>query len=184
MIGEQWVPAALAIVVWLGELPSFRAPRADASAADRGSHRFIALTFTAGYAAAFWIAYRSAPVLSDGALWAGAALVLAGVGFRVWAIRTLGRFFTRSVQVSVAQPVIDRGPYRLIRHPSYTGGIVAGLGIGLALRNPLSLAAIVAALAAGYVYRITVEERALLSAIGEPYRAYMARTHRLIPFIF
>jgi protein-S-isoprenylcysteine O-methyltransferase Ste14 len=96
----------------------------------------------------------------------------------------LGKYFTAAVTVSADQPVIDKGPYHWIRHPGYTAGFVVFLGIGLALGNWLSL--IIFFLEICYVYsrRVKAEEKAMLDTIGEPYRAYMARTKRFIPFIF
>src|SRR5207302_2017957 len=112
-----------------------------------------------------------------------AAMLLGGMAFRNWAVFTLGRFFTRVVQVVPGQTVVERGPYRWIRHPSYTGGLVAVLGIGVSMANLLPVVVIGAAHAVTYGYRIRIEERALAESIGEPYREYMRRTKRLIPFL-
>ena len=92
--------------------------------------------------------------------------------------------FCFELGLSPDQTVVETGPYRLIRHPSYTGGILTGVGIGLSMR--LALAPILIGLASflGYWIRMRVEERALAEGIGEPYRAYMRRTKRLAPFIW
>jgi protein-S-isoprenylcysteine O-methyltransferase Ste14 len=118
------------------------------------------------------------------ALYAGTGLLVAGSLLRRYCFRVLGKYFTAAVTVSADQPVIDKGPYRWIRHPGYAAGFGVFLGIGLALGNWLSL--IIFFLEICYVYsrRVKVEEKALLGTIGEPYRAYMARTKRFIPFIF
>ena len=85
---------------------------------------------------------------------------------------------------SADQPIIDKGLYRWIWHPGHTAGFIMFLGIGLALGNWLSL--IIFFLEIWYVYsrRVKAKEKALLDTIGEPYRAYMARTKRFIPFVF
>src|SRR5580704_14582736 len=75
-------------------------------------------------------------------------------------------------------------PYRYIRHPSYSGGLITLAGLGLALGNWAGLLTLLACTGAGYGYRIFVEEAALVAALGEPYREYMRRTRRLIPFVF
>jgi protein-S-isoprenylcysteine O-methyltransferase Ste14 len=80
------------------------------------------------------------------------------------------------------QRVVDSGPYRLIRHPSYTGSLVTVLGICLAMANWLSFLGMIPA-ALGYLYRIRIEERVLVEGLGEAYRAYQRRTKRLIPYI-
>ena len=118
------------------------------------------------------------------ALYAGTGLLVIGSLFRQYCFRILGKYFTAAVTVSANQPVIDKGPYRWIRHPGYAAGFVMFLGIGLALGNWLSL--IIFFLEICYVYsrRIMAEEKALLDTIGEPYRAYMARTKRFIPLVF
>ncbi len=82
------------------------------------------------------------------------------------------------------QVVIQSGPYRLIRHPSYTGALITLLGMGLALTNWASLIAALVIPAVGFLYRISIEERVLVEALGNPYREYMQRTCRLIPFIW
>ena len=70
----------------------------------------------------------------------GLVLMAAGVFIRQWAIVVLGRFFTADVRVRSGQTVVSRGPYRWVRHPSYSGLIVFFLGLGLALSSWASLA--------------------------------------------
>jgi protein-S-isoprenylcysteine O-methyltransferase Ste14 len=71
-----------------------------------------------------------------------------------------------------------------VRHPSYTGGLLTGIGIGLSLRYGLAPVIIGGAMLASYLIRIAVEERARAEGIGEPYRTYMTRTKRLIPLVW
>jgi protein-S-isoprenylcysteine O-methyltransferase Ste14 len=115
---------------------------------------------------------------------AGVTAMLLGVTLRGYAIWTLGRYFTRDVAVSADQPVVQCGPYRLIRHPAYSGTFLTMLGLGLAMTNWASLAALLACVFVGYAYRVQVEEAALVRAIGQPYRDYMRRTKRFIPLVF
>jgi protein-S-isoprenylcysteine O-methyltransferase Ste14 len=113
----------------------------------------------------------------------GIGLMLAGIAFRWWAIAVLGKSFTFDVAVQSGQKVVDSGPYRYIRHPSYTGTLLTQLGIGLALGNWAGMLALLVCVAIAYAYRISVEEKALVAALGEPYRQYMQRTRRIIPFL-
>ena len=113
---------------------------------------------------------------------AGLALMLAGLALRWYSIRLLGRSFTVDVATRPGQEVVTSGPYRWIRHPSYTGALLTVLGILVCCLNWLSLLAFPLAVA-GYVYRIRVEEAALAGGLGDAYRDYMRRTRRLIPFI-
>lgn len=112
----------------------------------------------------------------------GILLALIGIAVRWYAVLSLGRFFTTRVMTRADQTVVQRGPYRLVRHPSYSGALLTVLGILLCQTNWLSLACFTLALP-GFAYRIRVEEQALAAALGRPYRDYMRRTKRLVPFI-
>jgi protein-S-isoprenylcysteine O-methyltransferase Ste14 len=103
---------------------------------------------------------------------------------RGWSIKTLGAYFTASVKVSTDQPVITAGPYRMLRHPSYTGLLLIVTGIGLASANWVGLAGMALLTLAGLLWRIHAEERALLTTLGDPYRAYAARHKRLVPLVW
>jgi protein-S-isoprenylcysteine O-methyltransferase Ste14 len=171
-------------VIVLGELPTMGQKREGSRPADRGSYAALTVLMAAGYWAAFYCAARYGRTFGVWASWLGASLTVGGTLFRQWAIRTLGAYFTRSVRVSADQRVVQGGPYRRVRHPSYAGAILAAAGVGLALGNALSLALLIAAVLPGFAYRILVEEKALGETLGEPYLAYRTRTKRLIPFIW
>jgi protein-S-isoprenylcysteine O-methyltransferase Ste14 len=113
---------------------------------------------------------------------AGLVLMLAGIALRWYAVWVLGASFTVDVATRPGQPVVESGPYRWIRHPSYTGGLLTLLGVLVCCCNLVSLSALVFALG-GYAYRIRIEEQALATDLGAPYRDYMRRTKRLIPFL-
>ena len=113
----------------------------------------------------------------------GVALMILGSLLRRWCFRTLGQYFTGDVKASADQPVIRTGPYRFVRHPSYTAGIMMFTGIGLALGSWFSFLLITIASIATYWYRVTIEERALLGTIGEQYASFMKERKRFIPYI-
>ena len=113
----------------------------------------------------------------------GLLLIYAGMALRISAITVLGTFFTTTVAIAPEQPVIEAGPYRLIRHPSYTGFLITLLGLGLSLTNWLSLLVIMGCALLGVSYRIHVEEHVLQAQLGQRYQEYMRRTKRLIPFV-
>jgi protein-S-isoprenylcysteine O-methyltransferase len=187
MNANRLVPLALVVLMMAMESYAGRVRREDAEQRDKGSLFFIYLLMGAGFATAFGLwgsGHPPAPRLGAWALWAGAAVALAGIVLRVWSVRTLGRYFTYAVKVGPEQKVVESGPYRLLRHPSYTGGLLTGIGIGLSLRYGLAPAILGGAMLVAYLIRIAVEERALAEGIGEPYRAYMTRTKRLIPFLW
>ena len=154
---------------------------------DANSKRFILVGQGAGVMSAFFIAngVRSAALPAPAWwLWCGIAVMVLGRLLRRHCFRMLGASFTGSVIVRPEQVVVERGAYRYVRHPSYTAGMLLFVGIGLSLANWISLLVLSTLPAMTYVYRVRVEERALLAVIGEPYRRYMARTTRFIPFLF
>jgi protein-S-isoprenylcysteine O-methyltransferase Ste14 len=113
---------------------------------------------------------------------AGIVLMVAGLALRWYSIRVLGISFTCDVATRQGQEVVESGPYRWVRHPSYTGALLTLLGVLVCCVNLVSPAALVIA-AAGYAYRIRIEERALTMDLGPRYSDYMRRTKRLIPFV-
>jgi protein-S-isoprenylcysteine O-methyltransferase len=142
-----------------------------------------------------WIALAAAILLAFFGVWefptvllrplfaVGVTLILLGSLLRRYCWRTLGEYFTGDVRARTDQPVIRSGPYRLIRHPSYTGAMMMFTGIALGLGSVLGLLLLMVTSITAYGYRVAVEERALLEAIGEPYRAYMTECKRFIPYI-
>jgi protein-S-isoprenylcysteine O-methyltransferase Ste14 len=114
----------------------------------------------------------------------GLVLMSAGIALRQWAVALLGRFFTIDIRVHPGQTVVERGPYRWVRHPSYTGLIMTFVGIGLALGNWAALAVLAVVPTAGLVVRIRFEERALLDGLGEPYRRFAASRAHLFPGVW
>lgn len=182
-----WVACAAWIVP---EIAAWRMKRSsDTSlASDRGSLQLIVVLWWLGIALAVAIAIlvpQAALTSHRAAIFCGGiCIMLAGVVLRWYSAALLGKYFTFDVAVAGGHSLIEAGPYRYIRHPSYSGALLSLLGFGLALGNWAALAVAMACLASAYLYRIPVEERALQSALGEPYQQYMQRTWRLVPFIF
>ena len=116
--------------------------------------------------------------------WIGVGLLAAGVALRRYAVHSLGQFFIHEVVIHAEHRVVDRGPYRWIRHPAYSGTFMALIGVGLALGNWAALLGILVMPVLAYANRVAIEERTLATALGQEYRAYMRRTRRFIPFVF
>jgi protein-S-isoprenylcysteine O-methyltransferase Ste14 len=125
-------------------------------------------------------AIRPAPI----AFAAGMVVLLAGLVLRGWSFKTLGQYFTHTVMVSTDQPVIAAGPYRVLRHPSYTGILLAVIGAGLASANWGDLGGVVLLALIPLLWRIHVEENALRATVGDRYRAYAAQHKRLVPLVW
>jgi protein-S-isoprenylcysteine O-methyltransferase Ste14 len=159
----------------------------NADSRDQGSIRVMIAAMSIALVLAFPLAFidRSSfpATICPGLFIAGLVLLVLGSLLRRYCWRTLGEYFTGDVQARAGQPVISAGPYRLVRHPSYSGGLLMNFGIGLALCSWLSFGLLTVTAVATYVYRVRIEERALLEAIGEPYRTYMQERKRFIPYI-
>src|SRR5256885_7606843 len=111
----------------------------------------------------------------------GLALLLGGIIIRWSAVLTLGKYFTGTVLIKHDHRLIRSGLYKHLRHPAYTGALVAHLGLGLSFSNWFSLALSFVPYLVAAGYRIHVEEQALSEAFGEEYLDYSRNTKRLIP---
>jgi len=152
---------------------------------DRSSTRLIVVAYVAAFVGPFVLSTSGIGVTSTDSVlaWIGVAVGALGLGIRVWSMRVLGRDYTRSLRTRETQTVIDRGPYRLVRHPGYLGSIMVWVGSRLAL-NWLIAAVTAVLLGAVYLYRISAEERMLVEHFGDPYRSYKARTWRVLPYVW
>jgi protein-S-isoprenylcysteine O-methyltransferase Ste14 len=157
--------------------------------ADRGSTRLLGAAFGLGL-----LALAAAPALNaygvahmgPGAVvgWIGVAVMVVGLALRLWSQAVLGRYYTSTLRHAADQPVLSSGPYRLLRHPGYAGLLLAWLGAGLSTANWAAASAVALLMVVAYLYRIAAEEAMLLGAFGDPYKKYMARTWKLIPFVY
>jgi protein-S-isoprenylcysteine O-methyltransferase len=152
---------------------------------DRSSTRLIVTAYVVAFVGPFVLntsGFGETP--TDSALaWIGVAIGVVGLGIRIWSMRVLGGDYTRSLRTRETQTVVDRGPYRLVRHPGYLGSIAVWVGSRLAV-NWLIAVATAVLLGAVYVHRINAEERMLVDHFGDSYSSYKARTWRLVPFVW
>jgi protein-S-isoprenylcysteine O-methyltransferase Ste14 len=188
LITGWWLTQATLIVWVLAEIVlqirQFRQGN-KATVTEWGSLAVIAISIVIGNVLAR-LAVRGLPWLGLGipfGMRLAVALPLAwvGIGFRLWSIHTLGRFFRGVVHVQADHQVIQHGPYRLLRHPSYAGALLAVIGFSVLFGNVASMVLFIGSALIGILYRIRVEERVLCEELGDSYRSYAARTRRLIP---
>jgi len=150
---------------------------------DRGSGALIIFTVFVSIILALSLGYAGVGPLPDWVFYPGIFLMLLGVLVRQWAIAVLGRFFSLTVRVAEDHRVVVRGPYRLVRHPSYTGVLITFIGLALAVQSWGALLVLLTVFGVSYGYRMRVEERVLQSELGPDYAEYMKRTKRLVPFL-
>lgn len=159
----------------------------DRTGDDRGSTVAVSAAIAAGF-----VLLLLAPALDEAGVgvvlpvWLGVwglAIEVAGLVVRVVALRTLGRFFTRTVRIVDDHQLVTFGIYRNIRHPGYLSDLMLFMGAALALRNGLVFVLIAAVFVSAYSYRIRVEERMLLEAFGDEYARYCRRSWKLVPFV-
>lgn len=164
-----------------------RSSRGTGVRQDRSTLRVLWLVILLSVAAGVYVAlhYRGA-TFPDRPLFAliGLVLFVLGIALRWWAIITLGRFFTVDVQIAKDHELVERGPFRVVRHPSYTGGLLAFIGFALSLGNWAAFLVIIIPIFFAFVRRMNVEEQALATSLGDKYVSYMQRTKRLLPLLY
>jgi len=115
---------------------------------------------------------------------AGLIIILLGLVMRVWTRLTIGGMYSGYLRVMVGHMLVTDGPYRIVRHPGYTGFVIMALGLCIGYSSLIGLVAIPVLLLPGLAYRMKVEERLLVEQFGDEYRAYALKTRKLIPFIW
>jgi protein-S-isoprenylcysteine O-methyltransferase Ste14 len=171
----------------VGELAQVRRVRRGARTADLPAEVVFRLGFVTGILTlpfALSIAPGARIPRAAAVVVIGVVVAWLGLFLRWWSFRTLGRYFTLVLRTSADQAVVDRGPYRVLRHPSYTGLLMVVIGCALMIGNWVGVLACSAWVGGALVYRIRVEERALSQALGERYRDFAATRARLVPFVW
>ncbi len=166
-----------------GIIPRSRRRGAPIRYEDKSSRLLISLSMFVSLVIAFLFASAGIASLPSWAFYLGIGLMIAGIVLRQWSIAVLGRYFSRTVGVQEGQAVVDRGPYRLVRHPAYTGSLLTMVGLGFVLLSWGAGLVLIAFFGVAFGYRIHVEEGVLASKLGDGYVAYAKRTKRLIPFV-
>lgn len=148
---------------------------------DRRSGLLVLVGLIAAIYLAFGLSLAGIAVLPGWLFYPGIALMFGGIFLRQWSVALLGGFFSALVSVQEGQTIIRKGPYRYVRHPSYTGAIMIFTGIGLAILSWGAVLVLLLASCIVYGYRIHVEEKALVAKFGDEYVRYMAETKMLVP---
>jgi protein-S-isoprenylcysteine O-methyltransferase Ste14 len=186
--------AETAFIVALGSWGAFEAVmrvrqrlRATGPSAQDPTYFVLLLALAAAVIVAEVLGRRGGLLWPGGLVWpvvTGIVLIVAGIGLRAWSIATLGRFFQYQIKVQPGHQVVTDGPYRYVRHPSYTGIALVLAGVALASDDVWSLVAVAVLGGFGLVVRIRAEERQLAQALGAEYERFAAGRKRLVPGVW
>jgi len=150
---------------------------------DRGS---VLLIFGVIIVSLIFVSYfgnNNIAMLPSWVFYPGIVLIILGIILRQWSMLVLGPFFSGAVGTQEGQFVVENGPYKYVRHPSYTGALLILIGLGLAVQSWGAVLVLILLFSLAYGYRMHIEEKILISELGEPYFEYKKRTKRLIPYL-
>lgn len=184
------IALALVFAVWIGSELFLswvmRTRKEEGGDRDRGTLKVIyAATVSATVIATAIALFSAFPIggMQDARL-LGMSVIVAGMALRIWSMTILGRFFTYNVALREGHQLVRSGPYRVLRHPSYTGLLLSFFGYGIALNNWISLVVVFVPAFLAFARRISIEEAVLGEHFGELYVEYKRCTWRLIPFVY
>jgi protein-S-isoprenylcysteine O-methyltransferase len=168
---------------WIGRRRSGDAKKTR----DRGTLDILIVVIGASLALAIWLAIRD-----DGQLasrdWrfvvVGMLVMIDGLVLRWWSVHTLAQFFTVDIAIQPGQTLVRSGPYRLLRHPSYTGALLTVVGFGLGTGAWVPALVAIVPITAAFLWRIRAEERMLADAFPDAWPVYARETKRLIPYFW
>jgi protein-S-isoprenylcysteine O-methyltransferase Ste14 len=160
--------------------------RVDATDDKKSGLRLLLLLVTAMGLAAMMQETRllAIPLKNEFKYLTGTAFVLGGAFLRLWAFRSLGKYFRTVLEVQAGQKVINRGPYRFVCHPAYAGALLVFAGFGFGLGSWPGLGVMLAFTFTAYHRRIRLEEQMMIACFQQEYLSFMRKTRRLIPFVY
>jgi protein-S-isoprenylcysteine O-methyltransferase len=180
---QLWMVVSVSILANMLQ-PSYRPFEGSRTPEDRGTAAQILWTVYLTQAAALvelvWRRRFALPL--DLTTWIAFSAMIGGLTLRTCAVVLLGPWFTWNVSVQVGQKLVSRGPYRLIRHPSYTGALIVFVASCVLLRSWVVAVLAAFALILAFLRRIKYEEALLVKALAG-YDAYVSRTGSLFPRI-
>lgn len=147
-----------AALLGLAIVPGFYAATGKPEAADYPAHAWAVCVGALIFAAAMWVFRRTH--------------------------KELGRNWSISLEIRDKHELISRGPYALVRHPMYTSFLLMGVGQAFLLSNWVAGLAGLVGFAVLFFLRVDKEERMMMEIFGSQYRDYMARTKRIIPYLY
>jgi len=183
-LAQLWMVTGVSVLANVLQ-PAYRPFEGSRTPEDRGTAAQILWTVYLTQAAALLelVCMRRIAIPLDPFSWGVLAAMIGGLALRTWAVVLLGPWFTWNVMVQTGQQLVTRGPYRLIRHPSYTGALIVFVASCVLLRSWIVALLAAFALVLAFARRMRYEEALLVKALPG-YQAYMSRTSKLLPGIF
>ena len=181
----------LVSAIWLGSeitLAFVKHSKSESSTRlDRSSIKYLWIAIYGSIAVGVLLGVKGVgfiPGVYPGISIIGLALIIVGLAVRWIAILTLRQYFTVDVAIQKGHRIIEKGLYKNVRHPSYSGALLAFAGLGLSFSSWVSLAVIFIPILLAFLFRIKVEEEALIAAFGESYKIYISKTNKLVPGVY
>jgi protein-S-isoprenylcysteine O-methyltransferase Ste14 len=172
------------VLIWIGTAIIFRPDSRDPSARreTRSRRSWLRLLLGAFLVVVLRTHHPGSASFDAGVGWLGVAVCAAGIGIATWARVCLGRNWGMPMTVRARPTLVRSGPYRVVRHPIYSGLLLAGIGSAL-VTGPGWLVVVIGA-GAYFVVSLRVEETDMAAAFPEQYPEYAGHTKRLIPFVY
>ncbi len=174
------------ICMWLTQPPVSVKETSDQKSSDRFSVVLILFmsVISVVVPVADWAYFRLDHDRFNAVTVIGFCMIIAGVSFRAWSVKTLGRYFTATVQITEGHTLVKTGPYRIVRHPSYTGAFLAIIAGGVILESITGFVISCIAMIIAYYVRIRIEEKELTGWFGQAYENYKRDTKMIIPYVW
>ncbi len=176
---------ALGIFWLIGALTAKRAARTQSAGSRIVQFIPVTAAFFLLFAHDIWPHGLRRRLFPEGSLvleWLGLALTAAGIGFAVWARLWIGRNWSGLVTIKEHHELIQSGPYALVRHPIYSGFLLAILGTAILHGELYGLLALPLA-ALGWGLKLRQEEQFMTQQFGSAYSDYKRRVKALVPFV-
>ena len=180
----EWIWIGVGLV-WLAGTVKVKPAVRRQGAAGRWQHiAVMALAFGLLFSSSARVGPLVWRWLPDSAImaWTGLALTAAGCAYAVWARLLLAGNWSGSVTIKQDHELVRKGPYAIVRHPIYSGALLAMLGTALVQGELHGLAAVVLAFF-GFLTKSRVEEAFMTSQFGPDYVQYQRDVKALIPFV-
>jgi protein-S-isoprenylcysteine O-methyltransferase Ste14 len=183
--GKIWIIIIGSICMWLTQPPVSVKETGDQKSSDRFSVILILFMSLVSVVVPVvdWAYFKGGANALSIYTGIGLLMIITGISFRAWAVKTLGKYFTATVQIKEDHRLVRTGPYHIVRHPSYTGAFLAIIAGGVILESLAGFIISCIAMIIAYYVRIGIEEKELIARFGNEYLAFKRDTKMIIPYV-